>query len=144
MTDPRVREELDAPLKEQFGMSLGAVEEELYQAMAVGGAILPRSIERYRELAERRRQHEDVAAEALDAAGDLAAVLQVARRHQSALAVLNATELKTAQLFGTLDQVYDSLVLLTDPDTADAGLGDDDLEALLAMPALQEWLAPRL
>jgi hypothetical protein len=45
------------------------------------------------------------------------------------------------------EQLYDSFVLLTDPefsDETDVGLTEDDLAALLALPGLQEWLEPKL
>jgi hypothetical protein len=150
MTDPRIHEKMAEPLREQFGMPLTPVEEEILHAITAGGAILPSIVDRYRDLATRRREHgtdDAIRAEALDAAGDLAAVLQIARSHQPELAVVNDTALKTNQLFATLDQLYDSLVTLTDPqlsDATDIGLTDEDVEALLSLPDVQEYLNPQL
>jgi hypothetical protein len=150
MTDPRIHEWMAEPLREQFGMPLNPVEEDILHAMTVGGAILPSVVERYRDIAARRREHgthDAVRREALEAAGDLAAVLQVARRHQPQLAVLGDTELKSSHLFQMLEHLYDSFVLLTDPefsDETDVTLSDEDLVVMLSLPRLQEWLEPKL
>jgi len=50
--------------------------------------------------------------------------------------------LKTAALFGALEHVYDSFLLLTDPEPDEAALTEDELDDLLAMPGLQEYLHP--
>ena len=150
MTDPRIHEMMAEPLREQFGMPLTPVEEEILHAITVGGAILPSVVERYRDLSARRREHgtdDGVRHDALDATGDLAAVLQPARRHQPQLAVLNDTALKTSHLFAMLEQLYDSVVILTDPelnDETDVGLTDEDVEVMLLLPEVQEYMNPQL
>lgn len=150
MTDPQVHEMLAEPLEEHVGMPLTSVELELLQAITVGGALLPLYADRYRELAARRRSEgvsDELRAAALDAAGTLGAVLRVARRYQPHIVVLDETKLKSGRLFTTLDQIYDSLLLLTDPEfdeDTDVTLTDADLDLFLSFPDVQEYVNPQL
>jgi hypothetical protein len=150
MTDPQIHEMLAEPLEERVGMPLTSVERELLQAITVGGAMLPLYADRYRELAARRREEggsDELRADALDAAGTLAAVLGVARKYQPHIVVLDETELKSGKLFTTLEQIYDSLLLLTDPEfdeETDVSLTDDDVDVFLSLPDVQEYVNPQL
>jgi hypothetical protein len=150
MTDPRIHEMLAEPLEKDFGMPLTEVEQEILRAMTVGGAVLPLIATRYRELAARRRDGgtgEELRREALDSAGTLGAILRIARAHQAEIVLLDRTELKSGRMFMTLEQLYDSLVLLTDPDfdeEADVSLTGEDLDALLAIPEVQEYVNPQI
>jgi hypothetical protein len=126
---------------------LTAVEERLMRHLLVGAALLPAAAERYRGL--RRRFDENgsdaaLQAEALDAAGDIAAVLQGARDEHAAAVVLDETELSPLPVLSALEQVFYSLVLLTDQtgDAARLAMSADELDELLALPRLQDWLDP--
>jgi hypothetical protein len=124
-----------------------AAEESLLRHMYVGATLLPGQAERYRAL-RRRWEAEGTSAalraEALEAAGDVAAVLQGARRERGLAVSLRETPLKPTQLFGAYAQLLYSLVLLTgtDPDEAGFSMTEEDLEVLLAMRSLRAWLDP--
>jgi hypothetical protein len=61
--------------------------------------------------------------------------------------VLYETALKSSELFAPLEQIYDSLLLLTDPEfdeETDVSLTDDDLDVFLSFPDVQEYVNPQL
>lgn len=148
MTSAAVVEQLGRSL-EGFGdlPELTDVEERLLRHLLVGARLLPGHAERYRGL--RRRFDEAgfsdaLRDDALDAAGDLAAVLQGARAEHPAAVVLDETDLSPLPVFSALEQVFYSLILLTDPqgDLGRGALRLDQLDDLLALPRLQDWLVP--
>lgn len=121
--------------------------ECLLRHLLVGAAILPGHSERYRRL---RRQLEDegtsdgLRAAALEAAGDLAAVLQGAARQNASAVALADMGLRPLELLGALGQLFASFVVLTAPEPDDAGtsMTADELDDLLATPGLEDWLDP--
>jgi hypothetical protein len=126
---------------------LGEADEPLLRHMYVGAALLPSQVVRYRVLRERWEDDgtsAELRAEALEAAGDLAAVLQGARRERPRAIALRQTPLKSTQLFAALEQIFYSLVLLTAPEADLAGLSmrEEELDGVIAMPSLQAWLDP--
>lgn len=147
MTDPRVRRLLAEPLPPDPELPpLNEVEEWVIRHLQVGALLLPEVAGRYRELRARRLADGvgAVAAEALDAAGDLAAVVQGAQRQEAAVVVLGETELETSTVFGALEQILHSLLMLTSPvdEELDFALAEDELDDLLAMPGLEDYLDP--
>jgi hypothetical protein len=148
VTSALIVEQLDRRLAGHRDLPpLDEAEEYLLRHMLVGARLLPGAAARYRALRGRWESEgtsEALRAEALDAAGDIAAVLQGARRERERALALRATPLKPTQLLGALSQIFDSLVLLTSTDAAEAGLSlsADQLDVLLAMKSLQVWLDP--
>jgi hypothetical protein len=148
MTSALIVEQLNRPIAgHRDRPPLDGAEEHLLRHMLVGARLLPGATERYRAL--RARWEADgtsagLRAEALDAAGDIAAVLQGARRDRELALRLRETPLKPTQLLAALDQVFYSLVLLTSADAAEAGqsMTADELDVLLAMKGLRSWLDP--
>ncbi len=89
---------------------------------------------------------DELAAEAIGAAGDLAAILQAARRHKEMMVLLDDAEIMKIGIFSFLDQVQSSLLLLASADDVDAGgaLDDEDVEVFLMVPAVAQYMNPRL
>lgn len=149
MTDPRVHEMLAEPFGGSDDLKLNAVEEELMRALTVAGALLSRSVERYRELSARLRREgtsEELRAEALEAAGDLAVALGATDRHNAYFVALDETALRPLTLLSVLGELFHSMVLLTDPEADEffvgARLTDEELDALLDADDMQDWLQP--
>jgi hypothetical protein len=148
MTSAAVLEQLSRPL-ERFGdlPELNDAEEHLMRHMLVGAALLPGHAERFRALRRRwdaEGPSDELRADALDAAGDLGAVLQGAAREEALAVGLADTALAPTRLLGALEQLFYSLVILTETETDDVrvAMSSDELDDLLAMPGLEDWLDP--
>lgn len=150
MTDPRVLDMLATPLETDPALPLTDTEEELLRYMSVGAALLPQAAERYRALSARcdaEGASASLGEEALAAAGDLTAVLGRATRHHPLFVALDErTEFSPVILFAALEQIFHSLVLLTDPDGdeffLEPRLSGQELDDMLAIDTLQEYLDP--
>jgi hypothetical protein len=148
VTSAAVVEQLGRRLAGYRGLPpLDEAEEYLLRHMLVAARLLPGQTERYRALRRRWEAEgtsEALRADALEAAGDIAALLQGARRERGLAIELRETPLKPTQLFGAFSQILYSLVLLTgtDPDEAGLSMTEEDLEVLLVMKSLRDWLDP--
>jgi hypothetical protein len=130
----------DAPT----GLSPDAVFLASRNAGAAG--LLLHHSEVYRGLLE-RYQREGPSAEieemALDAAGNLATVMQSLRRREDLLTAMEYNADVAAPPMPIIDQLLFSLVLLTDPDAGEdskACLSSEGLDELLASDVTQAWL----
>jgi hypothetical protein len=109
-------------------------------------ALLPHHAELYRHLLERYRREgpsPDIESIALDAAGNLATVMQSLRRREEILMAMEAAPDITVPPMIVIDQLLFSFVLLTKPDENDNEAGLLSVEALselLANNAVQNWL----
>jgi hypothetical protein len=110
-------------------------------------ALFTHHAELYRHLLDRYRREgssPDIAAIALDAAGNLATVMQSFRRREDLLAAMRDAPNIVMPPMIIIDQLLFSFVLLTEPDENDneAGLlSEEALSELLANNAVQSWLA---
>jgi hypothetical protein len=150
VTDPRLHEMLAQRLEPDPAVPMNETEEELLRYLSVAAALLPQAAERYKALSARldaEGTSPELRAEALDAAGDLAVVLQSAHRHHVLYVVLDdRTDLAPLRMLTALDDLFHSLVLLTEP-TADefivkARLTPEAVDAHLEFAELRDYLDP--
>jgi hypothetical protein len=113
---------------------------------AGAAALLVHHADVYRALYD-RYQREGPSAEidaiALEAAGDLATVMQSLRRRPDLLSVMEVSPDVVAPPLPIIDQLLFSFVLLTDPEASEdskASLSPDALDELLALAGVKEWL----
>jgi hypothetical protein len=127
------------------GLSADAAFVVTHQASA--GFLLAGLSRTYPELRERSRTEgptPELDAEALDAAGTLATVLQSLRSRPDLLAALEHTEGGHPPPMTVLDQLFHSFVLLTAGATAEereAALTAEELAELIQTRKVREWLA---
>ena len=109
-------------------------------------ALLPHQAELYRHLLARYQRDgwsPDIGAIALDAAGNLATVMQSFRRREDLLMAMEAAPNIVPPPMIIIDQLLFSFVLLTKPDAEDNAAGllsEEALSELLANNAVQSWL----
>jgi hypothetical protein len=150
MTDPRVLDMVATPLEPDPALPLTDTEEELLRYLSVGAALLPEAAERYRALSRRfdaDGSSPQLGEEALEAAGDLTAVLGRARRHHPLYVALDErTDFSPLIVFAALEQIFHSLVLLTEPEGdeffLEPRMTEHELDELLAIDTLQDYLDP--
>jgi hypothetical protein len=110
-------------------------------------ALFTHHAELYRHLLDRYRREgwsPDIEAIALDAAGNLATLMQSLRRREDVLVAMELAPNIVPPPMIIIDQLLFSFVLLTEPDEDDneAGLlSEEALSELLANNAVQSWLA---
>lgn len=150
MTDPRIHEML-ARRFDPGELPMNETEEELLRYLSVAAALLPDAAERYKAVSQRfdaEGPSPELRAEALEAAADLAAVLGRAGRHHLLYVVLDErTDLAPGLLFRTLEQIFDSLMLLTEPDPEDdfftgTRLSIQAVDDHLELDELRDYLEP--
>jgi hypothetical protein len=113
---------------------------------AAAAAVLLHHAEVYRDLLDRYRAEgpsEEIEEIAIDAAGNLATVLQPLRRREDLLTAMEYAPNLAAPPMAALDQLFFSFVLMTGPDAdgeSENLLSADDLDALLATESTQAWL----
>ncbi|MDQ6775096.1 MAG: hypothetical protein M3071_02500 [Actinomycetota bacterium] len=117
-------------------------------------ALVPHHAELYRHLLARYRREgwsPDIEAIALDAAGNLATLMQSFRRREDLLIAMEVAPNIEPPPMIIIDQLLFSFVLLTKPDADDNAeglLSEEALSELLANDAVQLWLkdveAPQL
>lgn len=100
----------------------------------------------YRSLFDRYQQEgpsAEIEAIALEAAGDLATVMQSLRRRPEVLIAMELSPVVVAPPLPIIDQLLFSFVLLTDPDAGEdskACLSPDMLDESLTYTRVKEWL----
>lgn len=147
MTDPLVHRLLAGSAPDDFGIRAES-DDRLARLFAVAVTLLPRFVERYRHLLERSRTEgpsADVRAQALDAAGGLAAVLHRLRPYEPLLGALDRRVLPTIPVLAALEELFASFVLLTElePDAeTDVKLTREQLDELVGLPQLERMLDP--
>lgn len=126
---------------------LTAEERFLLDRFAAVAALLLGRRAHYRALWERHRDEgpsAGVAQVALEAAGDIAVVMQSLRRRQGLLLALRESPINPAYATGALDQIFFSLTLLTGASQdveSEAALTPEALDELLELPKLRDWLS---
>jgi hypothetical protein len=146
VTSTSVIEQLSRPAEPFRKPEVNAAFGPLLRHVLVAATLLPGHAERYRALRQRWERDgtsDALRADALDAAGDLAAVLQGARREHR-FRRMTTRRHDPSHLFGVLAQVFYSFVLLTATDAEAAGLSlePQELDALLATRNVRDWLDP--
>jgi hypothetical protein len=112
---------------------------------AAAAALLLHHAEVYRLLLDRYREEgpsEDIEEIALEAAGNMATVLQAMRRRDELLTAMRYANLAAPPMI-VIDQLFFSFLLMTGPgdeDDVKMLLSGDDLDELLALESTQAWL----
>lgn len=151
MIDPRVHELLSEPLGVDPSGPVNDAEVELLRYLAVAALVFKPTAERYKALSARFDDDgpsPGLRADALDAAGDLAAVLQaVHRRHERCGVLDDRTGLSPLAMLGGLDEVFNSLMLMTELDPEDdffssTRLAPEMVDDLLSFDEFDDYLDP--
>lgn len=109
--------------------------------------LLERDRQAYPQLLERYRSEgpsPELTEAALEAAGDIATVLQSLRSRQDLLEVLESQDKVPAPPLAVLDQIQYSYLLLTDAaseEQREALLKPEDLDEMLRIERVADWLA---
>jgi len=140
--------ELRRSLLDDSDAPAGLSPEAAFLASRNAGAagLLLHHSDVYRALFERYQREgpsPEIEEIALDAAGNLATVMQSLRRREDLLTAMEHSPDVAAPPMVIIDQLLFSLVLLTDPDAGEdskACMTPEALEELLTIEPVQEWL----
>jgi len=140
--------EIRRTLLDDSGAPAGLSPDAAFIASRNAGAaaLLLHHADVYRALHARYQQEgpsAEIEAIALEAAGDLATVMQSLRRRPDLLLVMEVSPDLVAPPLPIIDQLLFSFVLLTDShagEDSEAALTPQILDELLALPTVKRWL----